>query len=476
MAQSRSWWQRLLGRGEAPPPPEPATPAHKSSDAETFLATLVDDLAAGRRRGEVCGPEVMQRIEELWLAGNERLAIDWLEKLIAVPGISAATLLALRAAVVERYDQRRDLELALSHLEVLTAHDAYTVRAHYLLAEHFRHVGDDLAALRHYEAVLGRDMSYPNVRARAERLRLSVGRTAPSIAETIAGVQVGVQVGVRYRLVRELGRGATGVVYLAHDAELQRDVAVKLLHPHLAGAQSSAALSQFFYEARVMASLRHPNIVAVLDLDEAARRIVMELAGGGTLRDLLRERGPRPLRRSIDRHVQILSALSAAHRRGIIHRDLKPANLMFRRDPDLPGVEVMLGDFGIAHLPNTDPAAPRRPEAMGTLAYMAPEHRRGEACAASDVFAAAVVFFEMVHARTPWPREQWLSGKRSRDDFRLAAEIVAPVPDVAADLQEHLMTLGDPDPARRPSTAEALTTAQRLRERIVAASTVRATG
>ena len=101
----------------------------------------------------------------------------------------------------------------------------------------------------------------------------------------------------------------------------------------------------------------------MLDIDEASRRIVMELAAGGTLRDVLRERGPRPLRRAIERHGQVLSALAAAHRRGIVHCDLKPANLMFRRDVDLPGVEVMLGDFGVAHLPDATRPDRRRREA-----------------------------------------------------------------------------------------------------------------
>ena len=118
------------------------------------------------------------------------------------------------------------------------------------------------------------------------------------------------------------------------------------------------SMPRFFHEARVMASLRHPNLVAVLDLDEKARRIVLELAAGGTLRDLVRDRGPRTLRRALERHGQVLSALSAAHRRGIIHRDVKPANLMFRRDPDTPGVEVVLGDFGVAHLPDASGATP----------------------------------------------------------------------------------------------------------------------
>ncbi len=486
MAGPRSWWQRLIGRAEpvAADEPAPAEPVRQGSEAEQFLATLVADLAEGRRREQVAGVEVQSQLDELWRAGNERLAIEWMEKLIAVPGVGAAEILILRARLVERYDQRRELELAIVHLTALTGEIDHALRAHYLLAEHYRRTGDEVAALRHYEAVLGRDMSYPNVRARAERLRQSVGRAAPSAVETIAGVQVaGVQAGVRYRLMRELGRGATGVVYLARDAELERDVAVKLLHSHLTSTQSSSALAQFFHEARVMASLRHPNIVAVLDLDERARRIVMELAGGGTLRELLRDRGPRPLRRSIERHVQILSALSAAHRRGIIHRDLKPGNLMFRRDPDLPGMEIILGDFGIAHLPNQAAAAAapgasaaRRQEAAGTIAYMAPEHRRGEASSASDLFAAAVVFYEMVTARPPWSREQALAGKRAREDFLLPADVFTAAPGIADDLHAHLLSLGDPDPSKRPSTAEALAEAQRLRERIVAVTAMRAAG
>lgn len=472
MKDPRSWWQRLLGRPLPPraAPEPPAAVAEAPPVAAEFLTDLVAELAEGRRRGEVAGAQVLGHLDELWRAGNERLAIEWMEKLLAVPGLAEADVVTLRAAVVERYDQRRELEAALPHLAKLVDEPAHALRAHYLLAEHYRRLGDDAAALRHYEAVLGRDMSYPNVRARVERLRQSLGRAVPSAAETIAGAQVaGVQAGVRYRLVRELGRGATGVVYLARDAELERDVAVKLLHPHLASSHSSSALAQFFHEARVMASLRNPNIVAVLDLDESSRRIVMELAGGGTLRELLRERGPRPLRRSIERHVQVLSALAAAHRRGIIHRDLKPGNLMFRRDPDLPGVEVMLGDFGIAHLPDDHAGPGKKADAAGTLAYMAPEQRRGEAHAASDLYAAAVVFFEMVTARTPWPRELLLSPTRSPEDFRLPAEVKAAAPAVAEDLEAHLMTLGEPEPLRRPSTAAALATAQRLRERIVAA-------
>ncbi|HTR56285.1 MAG TPA: protein kinase [Kofleriaceae bacterium] len=469
-----SWWRRMFGRATEPPaipPPVPDQPQHLGSEDEVFLAQLVHDLGDGKRRGELGSPDVLARLDGLWAAGHERLAIEWMEKLLSVPtgpgSDDASTATPLRALLVERYDQRGELDAALTHLEQLVDVEAHALRAHYLLAEHARKRGDHERALRHYEAVLGRDVDYPNVRARVERLRQLAGRAAPIAGETIAaGELAGVQAGTRYRLVRELGRGGTGVVYLARDAELDRDVAIKLLHPHLAGAERQGQLARFFHEARVMASLRHPNVVAVLDLDEASRRIVMELGAGGTLRDVLRERGPRSPRRAIERHGQVLSALAAAHRRGIVHCDLKPGNLMFRRNADLPGVEIMLGDFGVAHLPDE---VGRRGDAVGTIAYMAPEQRRGDVLPASDLFAAAVVLYEMLAGRPPWTRDVVMAGTRRRDDFRLPDDVRATAGVLADALEDHLMTLGDPDPARRPTTTQALAESQRLRERVLAA-------
>jgi serine/threonine protein kinase len=518
---STSWFRRMFGRKTEPqaiatPAPEPQ---HLGSEDEVFLAQLVQDLGDGKRRAEICSPDVLARLDGLWKSGHERLSIEWCEKLLSVPGIDLAgrsesgqlhsrsdQTATLRATLVERYEQRGELDSAIRHLEVLVNSESHSLRAHYLLAEHARKRADHELALRHYEAVLGRDVDYPNVRVRVERLRQLTGRSAPIAGETIAAGDVaGVQAGARYRLIRELGRGATGVVYLARDAELDRDVAIKLLHPHLAGTERADALARFFHEARVMASLRHPNVVAVLDMDEASRRIVMELAAGGTLRDVLRERGPRSLRRAMERHGQVLSALAAAHRRGIVHCDLKPGNLMFRRDADLPGVEIMLGDFGVAHLPDASgqasadgtrtsdssgaipvamPAMPpersgpdsfrpagstKRAEAIGTLAYMAPEQRRGEVTPAVDIYASAVVLFEMLTGHTPGARGGVIGSLREAADFRLPMELFKEAPALAPDVQQHIDRISDPDPSKRPTTMVALAESQRLRERIIAA-------
>ncbi|MEZ4367918.1 MAG: protein kinase [Kofleriaceae bacterium] len=482
----RSLWQRLLGRRAAlptPTAPAAAEPNLLVPAEEAYLTQLAAAVAEGERAADVGGREFERAIDALWASGRERRAIEWLRKFLDARELPAAQRPPLRRRAVELLERRGELDEAVPLLEEIvddtTPGVADITRALMLLAEHHQRQGDLAAAERRYQAVLARDVDYPNARTRLARLRAEAGRDALAAGETIASSDLtGVSAGTRYRLRRELGRGATGVVYVARDVELERDVAVKLLHPHLASAQTADALHQFFREARVMASLRHPNVVAVLDLDERARRIVMELAAGGTLRDVLAQGGPRPLRRALEHLVQILAALVAAHDRGFTHRDLKPANLMFRRSADVPGVEVMLGDFGIAHLPDARTAeasgdlpvattAPRA-AAVGTLAYMAPEQRRGEpATPAVDLFALAVVTFEMLTGRLPWSRDVLLAGARARGDFALPAEVDAPT-ELRAGLQAFLDDLGDPDPTRRPTAKAAHAEAMRLRELAIA--------
>jgi tRNA A-37 threonylcarbamoyl transferase component Bud32 len=421
------------------------------------------------RLGDIAGDEFWTHIEALWKRGDELLASQWIEKFLGMQGTEAAVALRLRLRLVDMFVERGDLQPVMAHLEELTNDPEHASDAHFKLAEHHRRRGDEVLALREYEAVLARDVDYPNVRQRYERLRALRGDLSTvSSSETMMGAGGGAGDGNRYMLVRELGRGASGVAYLARDMQLEREVAVKLLHPHLAAADQKNALKMFFDEARVAASLRHPNIVAILDLDEKARRIVMELCDGGTLRAVLRDRGPRPLRRALERHAEILSALDAAHARGVVHRDLKPANLMFRRDPELPGAEVVLGDFGIAHLPNAEGLTGEKraaeDRAVGTMAYMSPEQRQGEATFKSDLFASAVVLFEMLTGRYPWSRDQLLAGTRRPGDFALPAGLRTEQPRLGAMLQAHLDTLGDPTADQRPDTTSAMKEARRLRD------------
>jgi hypothetical protein len=422
------------------PEPEPAPAPPRDED---WLVQRIEAAGAGDADAAAALADAKPRFDALVADGRTRLCA---ELLVRAARVAAAGGDALRARAAELFWERGDVADAVPLLVELAAIPAHAARASFLLGEHFRATGDRRRALRHFEAVLALDVAYPNARARVEALKAALGRPdAAAAGQTLLGPGVEVA-GARYHLVRELGRGATGVVYLARDAELGRDVAVKLLHPQL-GSPRSPALRRFFTEARVAAALRHPHIVAILDLDEKHRRLVMELAAGGTLRERL-ARGPLPVDVALRRHAEILSALASAHRRGIVHRDVKPANLLFRRDPDAPASEVVLGDFGTAHLVGDADRA-----AVGTLLYMAPEQRKGEVTPASDVFSAGVILYEMLVGQPPWDAGEALRGARAP----LALPASFP-PAVAA----HVAALGAVDPGDRPAADAARAEAEAL--------------
>ena len=450
---SSSVWdrlRRLVGRPalvvpddvSAPPQLEAPREPTPRGVAEAWLADLVARLAAGKSEAarELAAPELGKKIDLLIETGHPRLAAEWLDK-VATAAPPGATADEVRARAAKLYLERGDFADALPHLEKLASSASHAAHAHFHLGEHFQRQGDRARALRHFEAVLAVDVDYPNARARAHALRAR-GAAAPAATVTIAGVDgQAATMGARYRLVAELGRGASGAVYRAHDVELDREVAIKLLHAHLRGA-----MGRFFAEARVAAALRHPHVVAVLDLDEAHGRIVMELATGGTLRERLHG-GPLPLLDALELHAALLSALAAAHRRGIVHRDVKPANILYRR----PGGEVVLGDFGVAHL-----GAATTSEAVGTLFYMSPEQRRGVISGAVDVWAAGVILHETLAGRAP-------SGLAGAPNLALPAGLVAA--DLAQPVAEHLAALTATVPEERPAAAAAAARAAALRER-----------
>jgi len=214
-----------------------------------------------------------------------------------------------------------------------------------------------------------------------------------------------------YEILSPLGAGGMGEVYRARDEKLDREVAVKVLPSRL--ADDPEALARFEREAKAVATLSHPGILAIHDFgrEGGTAYAVMELLEGESLRQRLAD-GALPVRKCVDYALQIAQALAAAHARGIVHRDLKPDNVFVTRDG-----RVKVLDFGLAKRETDAPvpedtrsptlAPPTEPgTVMGTAGYMSPEQVRGQPVdARSDIFAFGVVLYEMLAGRRAFQRE-----------------------------------------------------------------------
>ena len=241
----------------------------------------------------------------------------------------------------------------------------------------------------------------------------------------------------RYRLERRLGGGGMASVHLAHDAELDRPVAVKLLADHLAGDAELRA--RFVREARIAARLAHPNVVAVYDAGEedGTPYIVMEHVDGETLADLLRREGRLEAERAVGLALQACAGLAHAHEAGLVHRDVKPGNLLLRRDGTLK-----IADFGIARATETTRLT-LAGTILGTAAYLAPEQAAGEEVTpAADVYSLGAVLYECLAGRPP----RRIESLADLDH----AEPVMPLRDVAPEVDERLEDAVMRALARRP--------------------------
>ena len=206
----------------------------------------------------------------------------------------------------------------------------------------------------------------------------------------------------RYQLIRQVANGGMASIYEAMDTRLDRKVAVKIMHPHL--AQDEAFVNRFIREAKAAAALSHPNIVAVQDQGwnqggVPAVFLVMELIEGSTLREYLNERSRFEVKDAINYLIPILSALSAAHSIGIIHRDMKPENIMISKDG-----RVKIADFGLARGELIGSTMTSESSViLGSVSYLSPEQvQRGVADARSDVYAVGIVAFEMLTGEKPF--------------------------------------------------------------------------
>lgn len=202
----------------------------------------------------------------------------------------------------------------------------------------------------------------------------------------------------RFEVIRELGRGGFGVVYLAHDATLDRQVAIKVPHPWL--TEDAAASARCLKEAQLASKLRHPGIVTIHDISQRDGRIqyvVQEFIDGSTLHDLITRRR-FSVRKAVQLVLKIAEALQSAHAQGVYHRDLKPANLIVDHQG---GVHVL--DFGLAI--DDESQSQLRGQIAGTAAYMSPEQLRGDAHhldGRTDIWSLGVIFYELLTGRRPF--------------------------------------------------------------------------
>ena len=220
---------------------------------------------------------------------------------------------------------------------------------------------------------------------------------------------VGARLG-NYAVTAKLGEGGMGEVWRATDTQLDRDVALKVLPE--AFTSDPDRLARFDREAKVLASLNHPNIAQIhgIEEDEGTRALVLELVEGPTLADRI-SKGPIPLDEALPIAKQIAEALEAAHEAGVIHRDLKPANIKVREDGT---VKVL--DFGLAKAFQPDASDPDLSGAstvtvaatvtgviLGTIGYMSPEQTRGKPLdKRTDIWAFGCVLYEMLCGRRPF--------------------------------------------------------------------------
>ena len=242
---------------------------------------------------------------------------------------------------------------------------------------------------------------------------------------------VGTLLAERYEILELLGQGGMGAVYKAHDLELERLVALKLIRPDL--ASNPEILRRFKQELILAREVTHRNVIRIFDLGQAKgfKFITMEFVEGRDLRAILRERGKLPPEETVQIISQVCRALESAHAAGVVHRDLKPQNVMLDAKD-----RVYVMDFGIAHSLET-PGMTQTGALMGTPEYMSPEQAKGiKVDPRSDLFSLGIIFYELLTGISPFKADTALATllKRTQERPQPPAEVDPTIPKAISDV------------------------------------------
>jgi beta-lactam-binding protein with PASTA domain/serine/threonine protein kinase len=268
------------------------------------------------------------------------------------------------------------------------------------------------------------------------------------VQEHVSDRLVGTLVDDRYAVRSRLARGGMSTVYLATDLRLERDVALKVLHPHL--ATDDTFLDRLGREAKSAARLSHPHVVGVLDQgnDGQTAYLVMEYIKGHTLRDVINAKGALPPRLALALIDPVVEGLGAAHAAGLIHRDVKPENVLIADDG-----RIKVGDFGLARAVTTSTSTGAL---IGTVAYLSPELVLGkQADARSDIYSVGIMLYEMITGQQPFDGDVPIQVAYQHVNGTVGLPS-ALVPGLAAEVDELVQWCTSNDPENRPVDGNAL--------------------
>ncbi|KGM13170.1 Stk1 family PASTA domain-containing Ser/Thr kinase [Cellulomonas bogoriensis] len=291
------------------------------------------------------------------------------------------------------------------------------------------------------------------------------------MAATVTDPLLGHLVDGRYEVLSRIARGGMATVYLAVDRRLDRQVALKVMHPHLADGSSGADfVARFRREARAAARLTHPGLVGVYDqgVDGDTSYLTMEYVDGSNLRRDLTEQGALTLDDALATIEAICEALSVAHRSGLVHRDIKPENVLIASDG-----RIKVADFGLARAV-TEVTSTTTGTVLGTVAYLAPELvAHGTSDTRTDVYAAGILLFEMVTGRQPFTGTSpiHVAYQHVHSDVPAPSTLVDWLP---TEVDELVTVLASRDPDARPvDAASALALVRRTRAAVDARTLAR---